>query len=124
MSEKNKDLIRSYLEALNKDKSPATVNRWIADSDQELKDHITMNEAAFPGYQLIADDMIAEGDKVAVRATVKATHKGALGDIPPTGKDVAFPLLLIYRIGDGKIVEHWMAMDRLALLEQLGVAQG
>jgi predicted ester cyclase len=71
--------------------------------------------------QLIAEDMIAEGDKVVVRSTFRGTHKGDLMGIPPTGKQVTMPLILIYRIADDKIVEHWMQADALGLLQQLGV---
>jgi predicted ester cyclase len=120
MSEENKALIRRYFEALSgKDKPLEIVNIYVA--DKELKDHIVMFEAAFPRYQLIADDMVAEGDKVAVRATFKGNHKGELMGIAPTGKEVTVPLMLIYSIENGKIVEHWMNADQLGLMQQLGV---
>ncbi len=117
--EANKAFIRRYFEALSgKDKPATVVNRYV--SDEELKHHIALYEAAFPSYQLIAEDMIAEGDKVVVRSTFRGTHKGDLMGIPPTGKQVTMPLILIYRIADDKIVEHWMQADALGLLQQLG----
>jgi predicted ester cyclase len=117
--EENKAFIRRYFEALSgKDKPAAVVNRYV--SDEELKHHIALYEAAFPSYQLIAEDMIAEGDKVVVRSTFRGTHKGDLMGIPPTGKQATMPLILIYRIADDKIVEHWMQADALGLLQQLG----
>ena len=119
-TEDNKTFIRRYFEALSgKDKATAVVNRYV--TDEELKHHIALYEAAFPSYQLIAEDMIAEGDKVVVRSTFRGTHKGDLMGIPPTGKQVTMPLILIYRIADDKIVEHWMQADALGLLQQLGV---
>ncbi len=118
-SEENKAFIRHYFEALSvKDKPAAVVNRYV--SDEELKHHIAQYEAAFPGYQLTAEEMIAEGDKVVVRSTFHGTHKGDLMGIPPTGKQVTMPLILIYRIVDDKIVQHWMQADSLGLLQQLG----
>jgi predicted ester cyclase len=42
--------------------------------------------------------------------------------IPPTGKEVSVPFIITYRIAEGKIVQHWMSFDRMALMEQLGVA--
>ena len=118
--EENKAFIRRYFEALSgKDKPATVVNRYV--SDEELKHHIALYEAAFPSYQLIAEDMIAEGDKVVVRSTFRGTHKGDLMGIAPTGKQVTMPLILIYRIADDKIVEHWMQADALGLLQQLGV---
>lgn len=119
--EENKDFILRYFEAMGKDKSPAAVDQWVADSDAELKEHIATMKAAFPGYQLAADDMVAEGDKVAVRVTVTGTHKGELAGIPPTGKTVSASGMLIYRIAGGKIVEHWMVFDDLGVMQQLGV---
>jgi predicted ester cyclase len=120
-TESNKAFILRYFEAMNKDKSPASVDQCVADSDPELKEHIAVMEAAFPGYQLRAEDLVAEGDKVAVRVTVTGTHQGEMAGIPPTGKTVSAPGMLIYRIAGGKIVEHWMAFDDLGVMQQLGV---
>jgi len=117
--EENKAFIRRYFEALSgKDKPAAVVNRYV--SDEELKHHIAQFETTFPGYQLTAEEMIAAADKAVVRSTFRGTHKGDLMGIPPTGKQVTMPLILIYRIADDKIVEHWMQADNLGLLQQLG----
>ena len=86
-----------------------------------MKQHIAGDEAAFPHYALIEEDMIAEGDKVVVRWTMRATYGGGFMDIPATGQQVAMPGIIIYRIADGKIVEHWMQVDSAALMQQLGV---
>jgi predicted ester cyclase len=117
-TEENKTLIRRYLEALGKEKSAKTVDSFV--SDESLKQHITFFEAAFPGYQLSADDMVAEADKVVVRSTFTGTHKGELMGVAPTGKQVSAGLIIIYRIAGGKIVEHWMQVDTLGILQQLG----
>ena len=66
------------------------------------------------------DELIAEGDKVVERYTVRGTHQGAFLGIPPTGKHVSVSALGIDRIKDGKIVETWISMDTLGLLQQLG----
>jgi len=67
------------------------------------------------------DDLIAEGDKVAVRMTMRATHKGALMDIQATGKQVTMTGIEIMRFAGGKMVEHWEEFDQLGMLQQLGV---
>jgi len=119
-TEDNKTFIRRYIEAISgKDKATAVVNRYV--TDEELKHHIAFYEAAFPNYELIAEDMVAEGDKVVVRSTFRGTHKGDLMGIAPTGKQVTMPLILIYRLADDKIVEHWMQADALGMMQQLGV---
>ena len=119
-TEDNKTFIRRYFEAISgKDKATAVVDRYV--TDEELKHHIAFYEAAFPNYEFIAEDMIAEGDKVVVRSTFRGTHKGDLMGIAPTGKQVTMPLILIYRLADDKIVEHWMQADALGMMQQLGV---
>ena len=118
----NKQLIRDYLKALNgKDKPPELVDQYVADSDQELKNHIAFMEAAFPQYEIIVEDMIAEGDKVVIRAIFRGTHKGDFMGLPPTDITVESPGMLIYRIKDNKIVEHWGQSDQLGLMQQLGM---
>mgnify|MGYP006296516935 CR=1 FL=1 len=122
IAEENKQFMNQYLGALSGKPKPAEiVNKYVADSDQDLKNHIAMFEAAFPKYELIAEDMVAEGDKVAVRATFRGIHKGNFVGIAPTSKEVTASGMLIYRIADGKIVEHWMNFDQMSLMQQLGV---
>ena len=117
MSEANKALIRQYLETFNQDYR-AALDKYVA--DEELRQHIPHMQAVFPGYQLVADDVIAEGDKVVVRATMHGTHQGEGMGIPPTGKHVTVPMIIVYRITDAKIVEHWIVADQLGLMQQLG----
>ncbi len=62
------------------------------------------------------------GDVAVVEFTARGTHKGDLMGIAPTGKQVSLPFLIIYRIADGKIVQHWMSVDQLGLMQQLCVA--
>lgn len=77
--------------------------------------------AAFPDLQLTTEDMVAEGDKVAIRNTWRGTHQGAFQGLPPTGKHVAFTGTDIFRFVGGKIAEQWADLDALGLMQQLGV---
>ena len=119
--------IQQYLAALSgKAKPPALVNQYVADTDEALQQHIAQTEAAFPHYELIADDLIAEGDKAIVRFSLRATHQGEFMGIPATGRSINVPGIIIYRMAaneknEVKIIEHWLQMDSLALLQQLGV---
>jgi predicted ester cyclase len=114
----NKTFVQNYFTALSGTAKPeAIVNQYVDDAD--LKHHIELFEAAFPRYELIAEDMVAEDDKVAVRATFRGTQTGEFFGIPATGKEVTVSLMLIYRIANGKIVEHWMNADQLSLMQQL-----
>jgi steroid delta-isomerase-like uncharacterized protein len=74
----------------------------------------------FPDFQTTIDDLVAEGDKVAARITMRGTHLGEFMGIPPTGKHVKFGGMYIARIQDGKITEHWSEEDSMGLLVQLG----
>lgn len=112
--------IQRYQEAISgKEKPPALVNQYVA--DETLRQHIAGAEAAFPCYEIIADDLIAEGDKVVVRFTIRATHQGDFMGIPATGRPVNVPGIIIYRIADQKIVEYWMHFDAMAMMQQIGV---
>jgi len=64
-------------------------------------------------------DLIAEGDKVVLRVTTKATHIGEFMSIVPTVKHVQFTGNVIYRIRDGRIAESWGEMDFAGLWRQL-----
>ena len=75
---------------------------------------------AFPDMHATVDDLIAEGDKVVVRATMRGTHQGEFMGIPPTGKQVSWTGIGIDRFKDGKFVESWFNEDDLCLLQQLG----
>jgi predicted ester cyclase len=122
-AESNKAYVQRYFEAISgKDKPAEVQDQYIAESDEELKQHIIFFEASFPHYELIADDMIAEGDKVSVLVRFRGAHNGELLGIAPTGKEVDVPFAITYRLADGMIAEHWMSFDRMALMEQLGVA--
>lgn len=75
---------------------------------------------AFPDIRLDVEDEIGEGDEVLARLTMRGTHSGEFMDIPPTGNEVEVPVLDLFRIADGRLVEHWAAMDNLGMMRQLG----
>lgn len=77
---------------------------------------------AFPDFHFTIDDMVAEGDMVAVRLTLTGTHKGEFMGIPPTGKKIKGDWALFYRFAGGKEVEVWEYTDSLAFFQQLGVS--
>jgi steroid delta-isomerase-like uncharacterized protein len=75
---------------------------------------------AFPDLTMTANQVIAEGDYVAVRWTARGTHKGDLFGIAPTGKESTVTGITIDRWADGKLVESWTNWDTLGMLQQLG----
>ena len=80
-----------------------------------------MIHTAFANIGVSIENMVAEGDKVAVRFTVSGTHKGEFMGIPATGRQFTIMEIRIYRIAAGRIVEHWGLLDQTELLQQLGV---
>jgi steroid delta-isomerase-like uncharacterized protein len=76
--------------------------------------------AAFPDVHVTIEDMIAEGDKVVVRNTWHATHKGTWNGIQATGRPVTFSGIVIWRIANGKVTDRWASLDELGMMRQLG----
>jgi len=87
-----------------------------------LKGYVDGFRAAFPDLHITFEDMVAEGDKVASRITLRGTHKGELAGIPATGKQVTVSGMSIDCLEGGKFVETFVVTDVLGLLQQLGVA--
>jgi steroid delta-isomerase-like uncharacterized protein len=75
---------------------------------------------AFPDLHHEIVDMVAEGDKVAIRLSVTGTHKEEFQGIPPTGKKLSLDEMGFITIIDGKITEGWISADTMRLKQQLG----
>ena len=86
-----------------------------------LKQLIANLRAAFPDLRCTVEDEIGEGDKVAARWTMRGTQKGFyLGNLP-TGRPVVVQGFIFARTTHGQIVEHWILIDQMSLLQQLGI---
>ena len=75
---------------------------------------------AFPDLRLMVEDIFSAGEMVAARGAVRGTHQGEFQGMLPTGKEVAFSSIEINRVVDGKVEEHWVELDLLSLMQQLG----
>ncbi len=131
--EANKELVRRYQEIYNSNELDA-LSEVLADDlltprimpgipsglEGAKAAHRIMLEG-FPDFQTTIEDLIAEGDEVAARITMRGTHTGQFLTIPPTGKRVEFSGMYIVRVENGKIAEHWGEEDSVSLLAQLGV---
>lgn len=76
--------------------------------------------AAFPDTRSAVDDIVAEGDRVAVRWTTHATHRGEFMGVAPTGRQVAVGWFGMFRLSDGRVVESWDTLNALEMMQQLG----
>jgi predicted ester cyclase len=83
-----------------------------------------MLRGAFPDLHAVIHDQLTDGDKVVTRKTFHGTHHGPRMDIKPTGREVAWDVIDIVRVRDGKMVEHWNVVDTMALMQQLGAVPG
>jgi predicted ester cyclase len=93
----------------------------LATGPDSVKQTVQSLQGAFDGLRFEVEDEIAEGDKVVQRVIMSGRHTGPLVGREPTGRQFAVRHIYIWRIADGKIVEHWGSRDDLGLLEQLGL---
>jgi steroid delta-isomerase-like uncharacterized protein len=133
-AENNKALVRRYVEEVLNQRNLAVVDELFAstfvDHDSSMpeargpggiKRLAAMVHASFPDLHFKIEDMIAEGDKVVYRYSVRGTHQKDFMGIAATGKQISFRGIHIYRVGDGKLQEEWENWDTLGLMRQLGV---
>ena len=88
---------------------------------QSLKELWSTQRAAFPDVRTTIEDLVAEGDRVAKRFTVRGTQTGEFNGLAPTGRQFTLAGIDILRISEGQIREIWYAYDMLGVLKQLGV---
>ena len=132
-AEHNKALLRRYIEAVWDKENPDALDDFLATtyrrhrsptttplSRDGQKQLLTAFRSAFPDIKITVEEVIAEGDTVAFRSTMRGTHQGEFLGIAPTGQQVTFSLLDVVRIEDGKIVEQWGGPDTFDLVQQLG----
>ncbi len=83
---------------------------------------LAMMRSGFPDVQWTLEEMIAEGDNVAARFTMKGTHQGSFFGVPPTGRKITVQAMNFYHWSNGKIVGERGQPDFLGLLQQIGAA--
>ena len=81
---------------------------------------VTLVRGAFPDGRITIEDLVAEGDRVAVRWTFRGTHRGDFMGIAPTGKEVEMGAMDLFRVAGGKIAETWSNVDMMTMMRQLG----
>ena len=81
---------------------------------------ITALRGAFPDLVYTIEDVVAEGDRVAVRWTWRGTHQHAFRSFAPTGKPVTNTGFAIFQVTDGKLSRAWLETDRLGFLQAIG----
>jgi steroid delta-isomerase-like uncharacterized protein len=132
-TEENKAVIRRITEGLSQKDvavidelcTPDFVNHDPANQEvrsrEDYKQWVTGFFVAFPDLHFSLEDILAEGDKVAYRFTIRATHSGSWRGAAPTGKSTTVTGIAIARLRDGKSAELWTITDALGLVQQLGL---
>ena len=99
----------------------------VHDTDKEivgleaLRSGIANLHHAFPDLHYTIEDVMAENDKVTIRAIGTGTHKGLFRNIAPTGKAIRYTVILMWRFEDQMLAEHWSVSDVVGIFQQLGV---
>ena len=132
MSEQNKAIVRRFFEEVwnrnNLDLADELLAVDYVDHNappgstggiEGYKQSVAMFRSAFPDINFALDDILGEGDRVAIRLTGRGTHQGNFIGIAPTGKQVSFGGMTFIRLQNGKIVERWGLSDMPGLIQQL-----
>jgi len=131
-SEKNISLVKLFFEGVWNKGNLSQVDEFMAqdfvdynrppgaaEGREGYKAGVTMIRTAFPDFNFTLDQILAEGDHVAIRLTGSGTHKGDFMGISPTGKQVALGSMTFLRIKNGKISERWGISDIPRVIQQL-----
>lgn len=136
-AQENKALVQQFLEKVWNEGDTSAIDETLAadyvnhdpsaagypPGPEVYRQGVKRFRSAFPDLHTTIEDMVAEGDKVVVRGTDRATQQGEFMGVAPSGKPIQVRWINIYRIEDGKIAEQWMSSDGLGMLQQLGMIE-
>ena len=131
--QKNKQVVRQYIEAFNL-QDTERLGQLVSSTNQSFqfsgmhpsmdwnrtKQFFASFWSAFPDLSAKIEEMVAEGDKVAIRVINTGTHKGEFQGVLPTGKKVSFGGRDFITLRDGKFVEQRASVDMMELMQQIG----
>lgn len=129
-TEANKALIRAHYDSAANAYRPSVIERQVAadfldhglpdlTGPESVKVQARGLRAAFPDLTVTIEDLVAEGDVVAVRGTWRGTHQGPFRGVPPIGRRIEVTCMAFWRVAGGQIRESWNLFDLPALMRQL-----
>ncbi len=132
-SEQNKELCRRFYAAVSAGDfdvldlivAPNFVEHTMVDprmptGREGVKALFRMSRQAMPDLTMTAEDIVAEGDRIAARAVLSGTQTGEFMGIPASGKHVEVTVMDLIRVENGMYVEHWGIADMMTLMTQIG----
>jgi len=129
----NKDVVKRYWNGKWNERRPETLDELLTpdvvyhgtsmsmNGREEYKQVYDVFRSALHDTHLEIDDLIAEGDKVMSRVSLRCVHGGELEGLPPTGKKIALDAFTVFRLVDGRIAEEWEIIDELGMMQQIGM---
>jgi len=128
----NKNLLRRFYKEVYVDWSMALVDEVVSPrftshdwpeggpiGPQGFRNFYAAIRSALPDARYTVDDIVAEGDRVAVRWRLLGTHEGDFRGIAPTGRAIVLKGIAIYRVEGGKLMERWVVSDLHGVLEEI-----
>lgn len=126
----NKDIVRRYLDRVWNKRDYGAIEETIREDyiqhskvvsagRQGVRGFFQMIEVAFSNIAYSVEDMIEEGDKVAFRWTLRATHTGPFQGIAATNRAITLTGISLVRLQDGQLAENWVEQDTAGLIQQL-----
>lgn len=116
-AEENRAVVRRVLEALD-NSDWAEIERH--PGLYETRQNYPMSKAAVPDSRHTVETQVIQDDMIASVCNVSGTQTGPFFGMPPTGKPVRYMVLVVDRIQDGVIVQHWALPDILSIFRQVG----
>jgi len=95
-------------------------NAFVADGREANRQFWTVFFAGLPDVRVTMEDLVVSGDRVVGRFVYRGTHNGDLMGIPATGKPVEMRSIDIWRVRNGKFVEHWDELNLMQVFQQIG----
>ncbi|MGH9628746.1 MAG: ester cyclase [Bryobacteraceae bacterium] len=131
-AEANKTLARRFVEEIWNQKRPELIEQFVAGDytrvspsgtlrgAQGLRQDYDMYMSAFPDGHVQIEDVLCEGDKVALRFVATGTQTGKLGEVAASSKAVRVSGTAMVRVANGRIAEEHVVWDTLSLMQQIG----
>lgn len=128
----SKALAQAYVRVVSNDGDTARIDEFV---DKDIVDHsappglpsgiegqrlkIGAFRAAFPDLHIEYEFHVAEGDMVGGRFRLTGTHEGEFAGLAASGNRVSVTGHDFLRFADGRVTDHWLEMDMVALMQQL-----